>query len=44
MIFTDHLEELHAKIPGALPIDKSTGTATFAFPDPEGNYFVFAQA
>ncbi|MCW0953861.1 glyoxalase [Weissella ceti] len=42
MLFTDKLVTLHAKIPNALPITTQNGLESFAFPDPEGNYFVFA--
>lgn len=44
MIYTDQLVALHDKLAEATPITSQNGIASFAFPDPEGNYFVFAQA
>lgn len=44
MIYTDDLAAMHAQIENAMPITTQNGVDTFAFPDPEGNYFVFAQA
>ncbi|SUP52810.1 Uncharacterised protein [Weissella viridescens] len=44
MLFSDDFEALHDAIPGALDIMENNGQQTFAFPDPEGNYFVIAKA
>lgn len=44
MFFTDRFRDLHAKIPNAGDISDQQGTLTFNFADPEGHYFVVAQA
>ncbi|WP_446001999.1 glyoxalase [Weissella viridescens] len=44
MLFSDDFEALHDAIPGALDIMENNSQQTFAFPDPEGNYFVIAKA
>lgn len=43
MLYTNTFNELHEAIPNAMPISNQNGLETFAFPDPEGNYFVFAK-
>lgn len=44
MIYTENFTALHEQIPNAMPITTQNGLDTFAFPDPENNYFVFAKA
>ncbi|RRG18729.1 glyoxalase [Weissella viridescens] len=44
MLFSEDFETLHEAIPGALDVMENNGQQTFAFPDPEGNYFVIAKA
>ena len=44
MLFSSNFNELHQKIENAMDIMIQGSLQTFAFPDPEGNYFVIAEA
>ncbi|MFC6181677.1 VOC family protein [Lactiplantibacillus daowaiensis] len=44
MFFSDDFKGLHARLKTAGEIVDNNGTLTFNFADPEGNYFVVAQA